>query len=180
MKKPAFTASLKIVPIHAQPQYIDMSKSGIVYIHGSNSHSFVGLVRFRALLSMEEMDGTPWFHRHGLHSGERGYTITNLYRKQPVSQGVSLNNLSGYGDSLHYASLGCGTGAYPVLYGLDGAVSLSDKCLDHPVSWRGIGIDHVKAIYVPVDRQQEARHALATIPRLAQIIRPLQCNLAPA
>lgn len=171
-RRPAL--SLNITPLEVQPQFVDMASLGIHFVHGSNSHSFAGLTRFRALLSMEEIDGTPWFHAHGLHSGERGYTRRYLYCGQPVSQGVSLNHVQNFGESLHYAKFGCESGAYPVLYGLSGGVCTHERFFDHPVSRSGIGIDHLRAIYVPPDKVAEARLALDMVPRLSGMVRPLR------
>jgi len=170
-RRPAL--SLNITPVQQQPQFVDMASRGICFVHGSNSHSFAGLVRFRALLSMEEIDGTPWFHAHGLHSGERGYTRRYLYCGQPVSQGVSLNHVQNFGESLHYAKFGCEFGAYPVLFGLGSEVCTHERFLDHPVSCRGINIDHVRAIYVPAGKVAEAKLELNTVPRLSGLVRPL-------
>lgn len=174
MKRRPNTLSLNISPLEAQPQFADMSTLGVRFVHGSNSHSFAGLVRFRALLSMEEIDGTPWFHAHGLHSGERGYTRRYLYCGQPVSQGVSLNHVQNFGESLHYAKLGCESGAYPVLYGVGDEVCTHERFFDHPVSRQGINIDHVRAIYVPPEKVTDARLALDSLPRLSGLVRPLR------
>ncbi|EAS63335.1 conserved hypothetical protein [Photobacterium leiognathi lrivu.4.1] len=135
--------TLKIDNSHQQ-----MLNDGVFFVHGSNSASFDGLTRFRALLSAEEIDGTPWFHKKGLSSGERGYTFSNIGTGQPISKGVSLNNVNSYQSSLHYSSMG-DCSMYPVLYGIDGNISLSAANVGHPLSIGGIGLDHISRIYVP-------------------------------
>lgn len=163
---------LNITPNQSMPQYVDMSSRGVKYVHGSNNNSFEGLTKFRALLSMEEIDGTPWFHRSGIKSGELGCTVENLYKRQPISQGVSLNILGKYSDSMYYSSLMATDDSYPVLYGFDRGVEISSKITEHPVSVRGIGIDRMVAIYVPQEKINDARGRLSTIPRLSNIVRP--------
>ncbi|MBS7704339.1 hypothetical protein [Chelatococcus asaccharovorans] len=54
-------------------------------VHGSNSASLEGLVRFRALLPMQLIYQTGWFHKRGLGSGERGYVFEALFQK-PTGQ----------------------------------------------------------------------------------------------
>ena len=41
---------------------------------------------------------------------------------------------------------------YPVLYGIDGSISLSHANIGHPLSIGGIGLDHIHRIYVPSSR----------------------------
>jgi len=141
-------AALKLKMDNSHQQLIN---DGVCFVHGSNSASFDGLTRFRAILSAEEIDGTPWFHKMGLSSGERSNTFDNIGTGQPISKGVSLNNVSSYHGSLHYSSLG-DSSMYPVLYGIDGSISLSHADIGHPLSTGGIGLDHIHRIYVPSSR----------------------------
>lgn len=174
MKKPMNLKPLKIISINETPQFIKMSADGVHYVHGSNSNSFAGLVRFRALLSMEEIDGTSWFDRNGLHSGERGYTRQYLYQNQPVSQGVNMHYLQNYQESLSdYSSYGLSHQSYPVLYGFFGDIFLNMKFKDHPVSKGGVNIDFIRGIYVPGECVADAKFSLRSIPRLQDIVFPL-------
>jgi hypothetical protein len=59
-----------------ESQFID---DHVLYVHGSNSESLKGVAKFRALLPMDLIERTPWFHGSGLASGERGYTLEGLY-----------------------------------------------------------------------------------------------------
>jgi hypothetical protein len=153
-------------------------RDGVFFVHGSNSASLEGVCRFRALLCMEDIDGTPWFHRSGgLLSGERGYTIQSCYQGQPIAKGVSLYDYGDAGMCTYYSRIGLVGALYPVLYGLDGAVRLSDAYasgrIDHPLSSGSIGIDHIRGIYVPDDCVGDAQSQLTSygIPRLASMVR---------
>lgn len=174
MKKRMNLKPFKLIKVNETPQFIKMLADGVHFVHGSNSNSFPGLVRFRALLSMEEIDGTSWFDRNGLHSGERGYTRQYLYQNQPVSQGVSMHYLQNYQESLSgYSSRGLSHQSYPVLYGFFRDVSLNMKINDHPVSKGGVNIDFIRGIYVPDECVANAKCSLRSIPRLQHIVFPL-------
>jgi hypothetical protein len=151
---------------NTKPNWIKKQfNKGIIYTHGSNSESFKGLTKFRTLLSMEEIDGTPWFHRYGgLKSGERGYTKVSCYTGQPISQGVSINTIFNYNDSIRYAQYGCDHSlVYPVLYGLIEGFEVLHLSGEHPVSHRGISLDFIAAIWVPKKFTVHARHKLSTL-----------------
>ncbi|MEX3172666.1 RHS repeat-associated core domain-containing protein [Serratia quinivorans] len=165
---------LNITPVSDTPQFKDMFEQGVYFVHGSNSHSLEGLNKFRAVLSMEEMDSTGWFNKHGIKSGERGYTIKNLYSNEPISKGVSLNHLQNFNESITtYSSHGKNDTSYPVLYGFGKGVSINPKITDHPVSNGGINIDHLVAIYVPTEYTSHTRQQLCNLGRVMDIVRPL-------
>src|SRR5471030_3449799 len=86
MKRPMGLKPLNLVKVNETPQFGKMLADEVCYVHGSNSSSFPGLVRFRALLSMEEIDGTSWFDRNRLGSGERGYTSSYLSKSANFSR----------------------------------------------------------------------------------------------
>lgn len=174
MKRPLKISPLKIIKTHEQPQYLKMLSHDVCYVHGSHSGSFAGLVRFRALLSMEEIDGTGWFAHHSLTSGERGYSVQNIYKNQPISKGVSMNDLQNYLESAgNYSSMGLTGQNFPVLYGLNQAVAVHPTFIDHPVSQGGINIDFIAAIYVPEVNVIDAKNQLTNIPRLQKLVYPL-------
>ncbi|HED1257053.1 TPA: hypothetical protein R4S16_004640 [Citrobacter amalonaticus] len=164
--------TLEILPLHETPQFRDLLSQGVYYVHGSNSYSLEGLSKFRAILSMEEMDGTGWFSKYGIKSGERGYTVDSLYHNQPVSQGVSLNYIQNFQDSIQYTSYGKTQESYPVLYGFGQQVSINPSFLEHPVSKGGINIDMLRAIYVPASHISHARQQLSHLGWVSDIIRP--------
>jgi hypothetical protein len=139
---------------------IDLDRRHVQYVHGTNSSVFEGLVQFRALLTMAEIDGTPWFHKTALKSGERGYTLQDL--SQPISQGVSFYSADRYASSIHYSKLG-DKEYYQVLIGVDHGVELSRKITDHPLSVGGVNIDHILVIYVPSDQYDDAVRRLAPV-----------------
>src|SRR5471030_1795103 len=174
MKRHMGLKPLNLVKVNETPQFGKMLADEVCYVHGSNSSSFPGLVRFRALLSMEEIDGTSWFDRNRLGSGERGYTCHHIYQNQPISQGVSMHYLQNFQESLSaYSYQGLTVGNYSVLYGFSRDVSINAKIVDHPLSKGGINIDFIKAIYVPHQYISKAKEALSLIPRLQQVVFPL-------
>ncbi len=179
MRKPA-GLKLNLPSNSLQQVFIN---DGVFYVHASSSDSFEGLCIFRALLSMEEIDGTGWFHKEGLKSGERGYTVENMYKNQPVSQGVSLSYSQNYGEAISYFHY-IRKEAYPVLYGLGSGVNerLSSRYMmanptGHPVSDGGLNIDYIMAIYVPADKVADAQNRLSSVPKLREIVRPLAQNI---
>lgn len=177
LKKKLF---LNLTPTHKEPQFEDMRNQRIMYVHASNSSSFSGLTKFRALLSMEQIDSTGWFHKDGLKSGERGYTIERLYKNQPISQGVSLNHIQDYQESLNlYSKSDKKESHYPVLYGFGSDIIFNQKIQEHPISDGAITIDQIKAIYVPSEHLQDAKDALRCIEKLTTLVRPLIENNEP-
>jgi hypothetical protein len=161
-------------PVNQTLQFKDFVTLGVYYVHGSNSNSLEGLSKFRAILSMEEMDGTGWFNKYGILSGERKYTIRGLYQNQPISKGISLNYIQNFRDSLTYAYYGKNDGSYPVLYGFSRYVLINELITEgHPVSNGGINIDMLKAIYVPAEHIYHAKQQLYNLGRVKNIIRPL-------
>jgi len=174
MKKPQGLQSFNLIKVSETRQFIKMLADEVHFIHGSNSNSFPGLVRFRALLSMEEIDGTGWFARNNLASGERGYTRHNIYKNQPISQGVSLHYIQNYQESLRtYSAFGLGDNSYIVLYGFSKDVTLNMKFSEHPLSKGGVNIDFINVIYVPQNHINQAKEALRSIPRLQNKVFPL-------
>ncbi|OIN25501.1 hypothetical protein [Vibrio barjaei] len=170
--KASFLPPLKLTKRDLQLE--DMEQLGVHFVHGTNSSALEGLVKFRALLSAEDIDCTPWFHRaDGPKSGERGNTFNNLYRNQPISQGVSLHYTRNYHECLnHYAKLGLlGEDNYEVLIGLDSFVPLRAKFTSHPVSIGGISIMRICAIYVPAQYVSDVREMFQTIPSLVTKVR---------
>jgi len=163
---------LDIKPFTQSPQIKDFLEQGIKYVHGTTSDSFEGLTKFRAILSMEEIDGTGWFHKSGLLSGERGYTVNYIYKNQPISKGVSLNFLKNYEDSLYYSSLGRREYSYPVLYGFGPDVLINPEILTHPVSIGGVNIDMLRAIYVPANNVVNAKIRLSALGKASSLVRP--------
>ncbi len=144
--------SFLTIDVGAANQFpLQLAQDGVQFVHGSNSASFEGVARFRALLCMEDIDRTPWFHRPGsLRSGERGYTVDACYRGQPIAKGVSLCDRFRAHQCWHYARLGSVGEIYPVLYGVDNRVKISESWGDigHPVSKGSISIDYIRGIYV--------------------------------
>jgi hypothetical protein len=112
---------------------------------------------------MEKIDCTPWFFRNGsgLLSGERLFTIRGLANREPVSRGISLLGLHRYYEVLSYTKHGTSEdgSVYPVIYGLK-HVKLHPWDEWHSLSEESINIDHILAIYVPVEKETEARSAL--------------------
>ncbi|PMS15171.1 hypothetical protein C0Z18_28030 [Trinickia dabaoshanensis] len=135
---------------------------GSWYVHGSNSASLEGVAKFRALLSMEKMDGTPWFFRDGprLPSGEFRNTVTDLETRSGTSLGISLYGFHKAKLSVEvYSSYGSSDKVFPVLYGLDNDMPL--RCCDvHILTVESINLDHFRGIYVPADRVAEAKRLL--------------------
>ncbi|MEX2964755.1 RHS repeat-associated core domain-containing protein [Microbulbifer sp. TYP-18] len=155
-----------------------LRSQGVEYVHGSNSASLDGLTKFRAILTAEQIDGTPYFHRNGgLNSGERGYTFSNLYKNQPISQGVSLNTVNNYRGSLQYAGYGTSSSdRFPILYGLDGSTPVTRHLgIDHPISPGGINIDRIAGIYTDAGNISTTKDFLLSrgFDRLANVVRPL-------
>ncbi|MBS7697880.1 MULTISPECIES: hypothetical protein [unclassified Chelatococcus] len=60
--------------------YEQFRSDGVDFVHGSNSSSLQGVALFRALLPMELINGTAWFHGHGLASGERYFSYNALFK----------------------------------------------------------------------------------------------------
>jgi hypothetical protein len=190
-KKAPVVPRLNVVGGINDPMIVDLEKRHVQLVHGTNSCVFEGLVRYRALLSMAEIDATPWFHRNraGLQSGERGNTLRDL--SQPISRGVSFNQPTHYHDSIGvYANYGqassssaaaagaasqaptCSNGKkqYRVLIGLDHQANseigrkgfqLEKKIPDHPLSIGGVSIDHIIVIYVPEEHVADAQNRLS-------------------
>ena len=157
---------LKIKPIYEEPLFKEMAMMRVQYVHGTNSHVLEGLIKFRAFLSMEDIDRTAWLHRNGgIKSGERGYTIESLYKNQPISMGVSLHYIQNYQECLVYSQRG-GQGAYPILVGFDSHVTISEKIREHPVSIGSIGLDRIAVLYVPQNKLFETKEILKNIPNL--------------
>lgn len=162
-----------------------MLADGVQFVHGSNSASLEGVCRFRALLSMEDIDRTPWFHRNGrLRSGERGYTINAVYTGQPVAKGVSMYPVHMAHACLNYSEMGLTeAGAaglvYPLIYGLQYERqrlhhAYLDGSIDHPLTQESVNIDHIVRIYVPPLKLAIARTQIQAfgLHRLAQCVRP--------
>ncbi|ENT7525473.1 TPA: hypothetical protein ACGZ45_004942 [Escherichia coli] len=156
---------------------------GVFYVHASSSDSFEGLCIFRALLSMEEIDGTGWFHKEGLKSGERGNTVDNVYKGQPISQGVSLSYSQNYREAVNYFNY-IREEAYPVLYGLSSDVKkrlsyrfMMSEPTAHPVSDGGLNIDYIVAIYVPTNKVTDAQNRLSSVPTLRKAVKSLPQNI---
>ncbi|MGY3570222.1 hypothetical protein [Vibrio paucivorans] len=163
---------LKVKPIHEEPLFKEMASLGALYVHGTNSNFLEGLIKYRAFLSMEDIDRTAWFHRDGgLKSGERGYTIECLYKSQPISMGVSLHYIQNYKDCLSYSRHSI-ENAYPILIGFDKYVPISEKIRDHPVSIGSIGLDRVVVVYVPFEKLFETKKRLEHMPTLSSKVRP--------
>jgi hypothetical protein len=58
-----------------------------------------------------------------------------------------------------YAMHGTSESVFPLLYGIDNDVPVVPFD-EHKVSEESINIDHIRAIYVPVDRVEEAKRIL--------------------
>jgi len=166
--------SLNITPFYETKQFKDFLLQDVRYVHGTTSDTFEGVSKFRALLSMEEIDGTAWFHRSpaGLRSGERGYTLEHLYTGQPISKGVSLNTIDRFEESMSYSKYSNSEGSYAVLYGFSSEVSVHPDVPDHRLSIGGISIDMLKAIYVPADMVNDAKNRLSKLARISSLVRP--------
>ncbi|ATW33821.1 hypothetical protein [Candidatus Williamhamiltonella defendens] len=165
---------LKISTIEEDIQFQDMNSQNVKYVHGTNSASLSGLAHFRALLTMEQIDGTGWFHKDGLKSGERGNTIQSLGKNEPISNGVSLNYIQNYQQSIDtYSKYGETEKYYPVLYCFDSDLDLeiNEKIQEHPVTKGGISIDKIKAIYVPNEFVEDAKKALFHTGQLSHVVK---------
>jgi RHS repeat-associated protein len=144
-----------------------MKKNNIAFVHGSNSASLKGVAKFRALLSMQDMDKTPWLWREGaLSSGERDTTLKGVVSGEPISKGLSLIHISDLNRKItKYARPE--KEYYPVIYGMGHDIPLDNTLrlirpfpMWHHLSQESIGIEQIVRIYVPQGRGDEARKTL--------------------
>lgn len=142
-----------------------MHADGVSWVHGSNSASLEGVARFRALLSRDKIDGSPWFFRNGTHlpSGENSTTIWGLSNGSPVCRGISVFAYrDAYAAVDPYSLYENTEHVYPVLYGLDEATELyrGVEMDEHEVTKESVTIDRIRRVYVPAGRADEARRTL--------------------
>jgi hypothetical protein len=141
--------------------YQEMIRDGVAFTHGSNSESLEGVAKFRAILSMEKINDTPWFYRNGptLPSGERFFTIKGLETNTPVSISVSMMRINNIDKSIWLYAQKHVQGIYPVIYGIDKKVRLH-KLFYKDLSRESINIDRITGIYVPVGKADVTRRTL--------------------
>ncbi|OVU30967.1 hypothetical protein BME18_22975 [Klebsiella michiganensis] len=166
---------LNIKPTRDEPMFIAMTADNVRFVHGSTSDSLAGFQKFESLLSMEDIANNDWFKTHPLQSGERGYTKISVGKEQPIAQGVSMNNIQNYKDSLRYSTerAYARQGSFPVLYGISGSIPLNDKIPDHPLSIGSIKADAVVAIYVHPENRSTAAEMLSSSSELVSKLRDL-------
>jgi RHS repeat-associated protein len=152
-----------VVNLASQTWKTTMFNDGAQYVHGSNSSSFEGVVRYGAILSADELHKTPWFWRNGkkLLSGEmyqsdptrpllggRGETRVSLYSSATADLAADL-----------YSCYGTTGEIFPVIYGVRRTVN-PFSVSDHYMTEGKITLDHIAKIYVPNDRVMDAKRLL--------------------
>lgn len=163
--------------------YDALERDGATYFHGTSSLALEGISQFRALLSMDNIDSIPWFHRKHLSWWDRNTAISPSRHVPTIngtSAGVRLERLEQATrqkttDTIaYYTKMSTQDAAhYPVLLGFDARTRLLPDHAGQSYSDGSIGIDRITGIYVARDKVDMTKAALANTPRLAGRIKAL-------